>query len=150
MTAFGVANFRKFKVLTWKTLIVKRRHYIESALDIIVPSLLFIVLVVLRYLGGGDMAPSVKPPEIFYDNELFEQLCDYNYNTNRSLFMYTPLTKAANDTAEILQASLDFYNNQFCSRNYDSTATCKKTLLKFNPSFCQSWEGFATNWLLFW
>ena len=65
MAARGVSNVRKFQVLTWKTLKVKMRHYIETTLDLIVPTLLFIILAVLRYQGGDDFAPSLKDAQIY-------------------------------------------------------------------------------------
>ena len=65
MAARGVSNVRKFQVLTWKTLKVKMRHYIETTLDLIVPTLLFIILAVLRYQGGDSFSPSLQDAQIY-------------------------------------------------------------------------------------
>ena len=44
---------RKFLVLQWKTLLQKRRHWILTPLEIVIPSILFIAVVVLRYEAVG-------------------------------------------------------------------------------------------------
>jgi hypothetical protein len=56
--------FRKFLVLQWKTLLQKKRHYILTVLEIVIPSLLFIVMVVLRVKGDGAFSPTMKPAVI--------------------------------------------------------------------------------------
>ena len=48
-TKMGKSNLRKFLALTWKTLIVKKRHYVETAFDLIIPTILFVLLAVLYY-----------------------------------------------------------------------------------------------------
>ena len=40
---------RKFLVLQWKSLLQKKRHWILTLLEIVIPSLLFIAVAVLRY-----------------------------------------------------------------------------------------------------
>ena len=42
-------TFSKFLVLTWKNLLLKKRHWIMTILELVLPILLFIVLAVLRY-----------------------------------------------------------------------------------------------------
>ena len=39
----------KFKVLTWKNLLLKRRHLFMTSLEVVVPILLFVLLAFLRY-----------------------------------------------------------------------------------------------------
>ena len=42
-------GLRKFLVLQWKSLLQKKRHWILTLLEIVIPSVLFIAVVVLRY-----------------------------------------------------------------------------------------------------
>ena len=42
-------GLRKFLVLQWKSLLQKKRHWILTLLEIVIPSILFIAVVVLRY-----------------------------------------------------------------------------------------------------
>ena len=40
----------KFFVLTWKNLLLKRRHWFMSILEIVVPVFLFAILAILRFV----------------------------------------------------------------------------------------------------
>ena len=42
-------GLRKFLVLQWKWLLQKKRHWLLTLLEIVIPSILFIAVVVLRY-----------------------------------------------------------------------------------------------------
>ena len=53
---------RKFLVLQWKTLLQKRRHWILTPLEIVIPSILFIAVVVLRY-EAEDFSPEQQDAE---------------------------------------------------------------------------------------
>ena len=57
----GKSNLRKFLALTWKTLIVKKRHYVETAFDLIIPTILFVLLAVLYY---EFMEPTRHPHDL--------------------------------------------------------------------------------------
>ena len=140
MTSFGVSNARKFKVLSWKTLIVKARHYVETVLDILVPSLLFIVLVVLRFKFEG-LSPEPKPAVSFEVKNVFEQLgiwnyqyqlCSNGYDNRSQLLIYSPLTKAANETMAQWKTNLESCYLQFCRREDLSDFRWGKYLYFFN------------------
>ena len=84
-------NLRKFWVLTWKTLIVKGRHYIETFLDLIVPTFLFMILAVLRYQGGDFLKPTNQPDEIFDTNQFLKKICDMRFDElNNATFYFAP------------------------------------------------------------
>jgi hypothetical protein len=50
---------RKFLVLQWKSLLQKRRHYILTALEIIIPTLLFLVMVIFQVTEGSGWTPEL-------------------------------------------------------------------------------------------
>ena len=111
-------NLRKFGVLTWKTLIVKRRHYIETALDLIVPTFLFMIMAALRYQGGDFLKPEHKPDEIFDTNRFLDKICWMPKNPfYNATFYYAPDTNdgAVEDLMnKVLQANA-YFENGGCS-----------------------------------
>ena len=121
-------------MLSWKTLIVKLRHYVETILDIFVPSFLFIILVVLRF-EVGDLGPKPESAEIFSNDDLFKTieyefaLCNSEINP---MFLYTPTTKASNDTVDNWDRTLrEFYRN-LCYRNNTDDYNFGKFFLSVN------------------
>ena len=135
MASLGISYARKFKVLTWKTLITKYRHYIETILDILVPSLLFIVLVVLRFKFEG-LAPTQKEAETFdikqpfdrltWEGSDFPGLCVMPYSgrsQRKAYFLYTPLTKEANDTIQQFDTIWKSLFLQQCNKTYGNDET---------------------------
>ena len=53
-------RLRMFFILQWKNLILKRRHWLLTLVEILVPTLLFVTLVVIR-VEGGDEVGSILP-----------------------------------------------------------------------------------------
>ena len=110
MAAFGVSNLRKFKVLTWKTLKIKARHYVETTLNLVVPTLLFIVVVVLRY-ELGDFKPTHEPASTYPAKNDLGAVCDLlNYAGPR--FLYTPKTAGVNETMKRFLHHLEFFQTR--------------------------------------
>ena len=106
-----------FQVLSWKTLIVKLRHYVETILDILVPSFLFVILVVLRF-EVTDLGPKPMDAQKFPNYDVFRSIFEKNSDNfdlcdqTKSLFLYTPVTKAANDTIAKWDSTMrEFYKN---------------------------------------
>jgi hypothetical protein len=120
MAGFGVTNGRKFRVLAWKTLIVKARHYIETGLDLIIPSLLFIILAVVRYQGGESLVPTEEPGKIFDTQVTLRRLCSlgwsYQWGQNSTL-LYAPENNVTNDLMAILHQSTNFFKSNICYDN---------------------------------
>lgn len=133
MTADGTgSNLRKFQVLTWKTCIIKLRHYVETTLDIVIPSLLFIVLVVLRY-KVADFSPKTKPEQSFW----YHDLIDFNpppdpirpdfggggsqdwlctcAQSPKNVYFYAPMTLAANETIAKLKTTYEAIHQKTCA-----------------------------------
>ena len=54
-------------------MIVKKRHYLETILDIIVPAFLFGVLVALRF-GVDELGPKDKDAKINNNVDLFNNI----------------------------------------------------------------------------
>ena len=115
-------NLRKFWVLTWKTLIVKGRHYIETFLDLIVPTFLFMILAVLRYQGGDFLKPTNQPDEIFDTNQFLKKICDMRFDElNNATFYFAPAGGAVDDLMNrVLQAN-EYFENGGCSNNPNSS-----------------------------
>lgn len=121
----GGSNLRKFQVLTWKTCITKLRHYIETTLDIVIPSLLFIVLVVLRY-KVADFSPKTVAEQSFLNHDLInffnrenpfgrgDWLCTCE-TSPKNVYFYAPLTSAVNDTMAKFQTTYEAIHNKTCS-----------------------------------
>ena len=111
MAGFGVSNLRKFKVLTWKTLKIKARHYVETTLNLVVPTLLFIVVVVLRYELGGDFKPTHEPASSYPAVNDLSRVCDLlEYAGSR--FLYTPASEGTNATMERFLQHLKFFQSR--------------------------------------
>ena len=117
--AFGVSNLRKFWVLTWKTAIVKSRHYIETTLDLLIPTLLFVLMAVLRYQGGSILAPKFKPAEIFRPDFALQQFCnrgfsyDYALEMRNATFLYAPQNEAVKKLMEKVTKANDYFLGKF-------------------------------------
>ena len=117
--AFGVSNLRKFWVLTWKTAIVKSRHYIETTLDLLIPTLLFVLMAVLRYQGGGILAPKFEPAEIFRPDYALQQFCERGFSYDSTLelknatFLYTPQNQAVEKLMEKVKKANDYFLGKY-------------------------------------
>ena len=121
MAGFGVSNLRKFKVLTWKTLKVKARHYVETTLNLVVPTLLFIIIVVLRYELEGDFKPTDEPASIYPAVNDLGHACDLIESAG-SRFLYTPSSEGTNATMERFLQHLKFF------QRWNSNSDCLKLL----------------------
>ena len=69
-------GFRKvFIVLYWKNLTLKLRHYIQTILEIVVPTLLFATMLAIYLEGGDDFTPQAKPASSYPDLPSIAQYC---------------------------------------------------------------------------
>ena len=113
-----------FQVLSWKTLIVKLRHYVETILDILVPSFLFVILVVLRF-EVTDLGPKPMDAQKFPNYDVFRTIFETNPDNfglcgqTKSLFLYTPVTKAANDTIAKWDSTMQEFYRKWCPSGTD-------------------------------
>ena len=46
--------FRKIFIMMWKNFLLRKRHYIQTALEIILPTLLFVILVAIHSTGDNQ------------------------------------------------------------------------------------------------
>ena len=53
-------RLRMFFILQWKNLILKRRHWVLTTVEILVPTLLFATLVAIRVEGGDEVIRTLK------------------------------------------------------------------------------------------
>ena len=61
--------FRKIFIMMWKNFLMRKRHYIQTALEIILPTLLFVILVAIHNTGdsqnqGGQQGTNTVPANI--------------------------------------------------------------------------------------
>ena len=61
-------TFSKFLVLLWKNLLLKRRHWFMTILEIAVPVLLFVILAVIR----GQIDPPLFKEIVTKDLETYQ------------------------------------------------------------------------------
>ena len=61
-------GLRKFLVLQWKSLLQKKRHWILTLLEIVIPSILFIAVVVLRYQAEEFSPKQIEAEERTVEN----------------------------------------------------------------------------------
>ena len=66
-------------------MIVKKRHYLETILDIIVPAFLFGVLVALRF-GVDELGPEDEDANIPGNYDLFNNIKGKDDKQNRQIF----------------------------------------------------------------
>ena len=67
--------FRKIFIMIWKNFLLRKRHYIQTALEIILPTLLFIILVALQVTvdipnspsgnGTNEVQADIPPPHLY-------------------------------------------------------------------------------------
>jgi hypothetical protein len=89
------STWKKFLVLQWKNLLLKKRHPWQTAFEIIIPTLLFVGIVVIRLEGGDNITPTPMDPVVNstepYPYQFCKTLLDLTTNgtlSNRSL-LYT-------------------------------------------------------------
>ncbi len=49
-------SFRRFFILQWKNLLLKKRHWLLTLCEIVIPTLLFVSIVAIRNTGGDDVS----------------------------------------------------------------------------------------------
>lgn len=91
----------KIKVLLWKSLQLRKRHWISTIIEIIVPCLLFIFMdYIRRQLGSHGQEPMVinqTIPSPISEEELY---LNFQYHHSSGYFIYTPPT---NETERIMK-----------------------------------------------
>ena len=64
-----------FIVMYWKNLTLKLRHYIQTLLEILVPTLLFAAILAIYLEGGEELTPQAKPASSYPDLPSIAQYC---------------------------------------------------------------------------
>ena len=83
MAGSGSNTFRKIFIMMWKNLLLRKRHYIQTALEIILPTLLFVILVAIHSTGdtpntqeGTNVVPANIPRVSYYPVDYCLSLTD--------------------------------------------------------------------------
>ncbi len=82
-------TFRQLGVLLWKTALQKRRHYVVTTAEVVLPAILFAVLVLLRVQGGGVFGPRQVPADIPEAAQVMEKYCETVGMYNNASLLYT-------------------------------------------------------------
>ena len=51
--AINMGLGKKFATVLWKSAVLKKRHWLATLLEILVPTILFIIVAILRYRNSG-------------------------------------------------------------------------------------------------
>merc|ERR550519_674699 len=118
------AYWRKFFILSWKNLLLKKRHWIMTILEIVIPTLLFIGIVAIRNFGGAGYNPSQKP-DTPYDKTIFpESICESLVSTlsNESIanitLYYYPSNNLTDKIVGTIQDSMRNVFYPFCEQAF--------------------------------
>ena len=124
-------GLRRFSILIWKNALLKKRHYLQTLFEVIIPAALFTALVAIHVKGGPNVSPNQKDAvynrTIPYPLQYCQTLVEHTYNgslTNRTL-SYTdcPTTSIEGECSESLlvkdimtrvQDSVDGFLTPFC------------------------------------
>lgn len=122
----------KIKVLLWKSLQLRKRHWISTIIEIIVPCLLFFLMAYLREFGSHD---SQKPvvvnqtiPLVFSEEQLFNE---FRLRFSSQYFIYTPLTNETEKIMKDVAEKLDIYSIETA---YNEGDMINKLKSKYNES----------------
>jgi hypothetical protein len=63
-------------VMYWKNLTLKLRHYIQTLLEILVPTLLFAAMLAIYLEGEIRISSRVNPPETYEETYADSNFCD--------------------------------------------------------------------------
>lgn len=134
----------KIKVLLWKSLQLRKRHWCITIMEIIIPCLLFYFMNYLKSnLSPNGMSPKVVNetiPEPISELALYET---FRLTHSSNYFIYSPKTKESEQIMKIVSNQLDipFENIDTSFNEYDMIQKMKK---KFNSSSSRySNEGFG-------
>lgn len=132
----------KIKVLLWKSLQLRKRHWFSTIVEIIVPCLLFIFMDYLRRLLAGNMSQesiviNQTIPTPTTEEELYSE---FRKMQSMSYFIYTPPTI---ETKEIMKTVANNLDIDFTSIEtaYNENELINKFKHKFNTS--GSFDGFG-------
>ena len=83
MAGAGSNTFRKTFIMLWKNYLLRKRHYIQTALEIILPTLLFVILVAINSTTdapysqeGTNVVPANIPKVSYYPVDYCLSLTD--------------------------------------------------------------------------
>ena len=93
MAGFQNNMLRKIFIMMWKNFLLRKRHYIQTALEIILPTLLFVILVAIHSTGdtpnstSGNSTNEVEaniPPAGWYPIDYCASLTDMMESADKS------------------------------------------------------------------
>lgn len=104
------STLKKFLILEWKYFLLKKRHWIQTLCEIIIPTLLFMGIVVIRYVGGPEVSPVDKPAEIelakIYPLQYCETLLSHTANgtlQNRTFYYTNAIGNGQNTPSQLME-----------------------------------------------
>ncbi|XP_025190796.1 ATP-binding cassette sub-family A member 3-like isoform X2 [Melanaphis sacchari] len=125
----------KIKVLLWKSLQLRKRHWLSTIIEIIVPCLLFLLIndVKSQLLFENTYEPTVVNQTI--PNPISEDIMYQVFRSSHSIghFIYTPQTNETEQIMKIVQKNLDISNDNI-ETAINEDEMINKFKIKFNNS----------------
>ncbi|VVC36008.1 Hypothetical protein CINCED_3A013120 [Cinara cedri] len=125
----------KIKVLLWKSLQLRKRHWFITIIEILIPCLLFYFMNYLKSkFSPGGMTPEVinqTIPEPTPESMLYEE---FIRDHSSAYFIYTPKTNETDQIMKIVKEKLDIDSHDIHSslNEYDMIQKIKKKFKKNN------------------
>lgn len=124
----------KFKVLLWKSLQLRKRHWLSTIIEIIIPCLLFLLIHHLKLIMSNDASgPTIINQTIsspISEDNLYNNFMTYSRNY---FILYTPQTNETEQIMNIVKTKLKIEND-----NIGTAINEYKIIKKFEKKFNSS------------
>jgi hypothetical protein len=101
-------SFRKFLLLIWKnTYVIRKRHWVVTICEIIIPSFLFLLMAIVRASTGAFGVEYIKEPTYFPEVSESEMLNNLAPGTSIN---YAPTNNCTMNLVTRLSINCNLYN----------------------------------------
>lgn len=129
----------KIKVLLWKSLQLRKRHWFITIIEIIVPCLLFYFMCYLKSVLGQGNTDKIVIDQVIPSPISEETLhTDFIHKYSSGFFIYTPRTKKTEQIMKIVANNLDI-----SSDNIDTANSEGEMITKFKKKFNSSGDHIS-------
>ncbi|XP_060873175.1 phospholipid-transporting ATPase ABCA3-like isoform X2 [Metopolophium dirhodum] len=134
----------KIKVLLWKSLQLRKRHWLSTIIEIIVPCLLFFFINYLKSQFGNDKTSEPTIINQTIPSPISEDLLYKNFMRHQSsgFFIYTPQTVETEQIMSIVQNKLEIFPDNI-ETAINEEEMINKFKIKFNDSEIGGIMGFG-------
>lgn len=96
---------RKFRLMLWKNILVRRRHWILTLFEFLLPVLLFVLLVFIRTQTGGTLGTEYITDATIYDPDPERYIVG---QINFHKIAYTPNNSFTYELMEKVKSKLEY------------------------------------------